>query len=115
MVIRRVASRDRKDTITGYHLGDACQRLSPSTNSGDEFAILQLDAIHRYIDAGQIDGFIGSGRKLIVARKPRPPVANVAEVASERPSLLKLSASVQIAPLFALSWIDMSIAIPRSG
>ena len=31
------------------------------------------------------------------------------------PSLLKHSDSVQIAPLVACSWIDMSIAIPSSG
>ena len=31
------------------------------------------------------------------------------------PSLLKLSDSVQIAPLSVLSWIDMSIAMPSSG
>ena len=72
------ASRWSNVCIAGRH----CARLafgSRCSDGGEEFAILQLDAVHRHIDLRHVDGIVLAVHQFIVACDVGPVVADIAE------------------------------------
>src|ERR1700683_1330854 len=58
-------------------------------DGGEELAILQFDAIHRYIDLGHIDRAVIAVEQIVVTADIRALVADVAEESSERPVVVE--------------------------
>src|SRR5688500_12904361 len=61
------------------YLRDARLRLALLADGCDELAILQLDAVHRHRDLGQVDLLVLAVEEIVVARDVGAVVADVAE------------------------------------
>src|SRR5213082_2426371 len=65
--------------IARQHLGDARVRLAALANGGEEFAILQLDSVHRHVDPGYVDLFFLAVEEIVVAGDVGAGIADVAK------------------------------------
>src|SRR5258708_3871972 len=68
----------------GQHLGKTRIRLALLAYSGDEFAVLELDAVHRHVDLGKIDGVLLAVREIVVIGLIGTVVAYVTEERAKR-------------------------------
>src|SRR5690606_7686265 len=71
------------------HLANAPVRLALLLDRGDELAVLQLDAVHRHGDAGQIDLLVIAVEEVVIARDVRAVVADIAEERALRPFVVE--------------------------
>src|SRR5499427_4164653 len=78
-----------QDVHARQHLGEACIRLSFFLYGGDEFAILQFDAVHRHIDLGEIDLVLLPVEQIVVIRIEGAIVADVAEECTDRAVIIE--------------------------
>src|SRR5574337_2099275 len=65
--------------VTRQHLRDAGVGLAALADRGEEFAVLQLDAVHRHRDLRDVDLLVLAGEEVVVARDVGAGVADVAE------------------------------------
>src|ERR1700678_2299259 len=80
-------------TIQDLHgrqaLRDAGIRFAALANGREEFPVLELDAVHRYVHLRDIDVVVLAVQQLIVARDVRAVIADVAEKSTERPVIVE--------------------------
>src|SRR5580704_13332378 len=69
--------------ITGQHLRDTGVGFAALADRGEEFAVLQLDAVHADVDLAHVDLLVLAGEEIIVARDVGCGVADVAEERAE--------------------------------
>src|SRR5262249_40662633 len=65
--------------VARQHLGDARIRLAAFADGGEKLGVLQLDAVHRYVDLGDVDLFFLAVHEIVVARDIGAGVADIAE------------------------------------
>src|SRR4029450_13786092 len=75
--------------MAGQYLRDTRFRLALAAYRGDEFPILQLDAVHRHVDFRDINLVLLAVNELVVARDVGSRVADVAEKSSKRPVIVE--------------------------
>ncbi len=75
--------------VAGQYLRNARIGFAALADGGDEFAVLQLDAVHRHIDIGNVDLFFFAGEQIIVAREIGRAVADITEERAERPVIVE--------------------------
>src|SRR5262245_56346039 len=68
----------------GQELLQAPVRLALALDRGDELAILELDAVHRDVDLGDVDLVVLAVGEVVVERLVRSVIADVAEERAER-------------------------------
>src|SRR5437764_13823562 len=68
----------------GEELGEAAVRLALLLDRRDELAVLQLDAVHRDVDLGDVDLGVLAVGEVVVERLEGAVIADVAEEAAER-------------------------------
>ena len=101
--------------ITRQHLPHARIRLPSFADDGEEFAVLELDAVHGDVDLRDVDFVVFAVDEVVVAGDVGAVVADVAEEGAEGAVVLKERERVQMAPVLAFSWMDMSMAMPSVG
>src|ERR1700735_3794140 len=80
LVEHLVARQDLRDAGVGF---------SALADGGEEFAILQFDAVHTDIDLAHVDLFVLAVEEIIVARDVGRGVADIAEEGAERPLIVE--------------------------
>src|SRR3954452_24780681 len=73
----------------GKHLLETRVRLALFPDRGDEFAVLELDAVHGDIDLGHVDLVVLAVAEIVVERLVGAVVADVAEERAERPVVVE--------------------------
>src|SRR5882672_2441655 len=71
------------------HLGEAGVRLTLLLDRRNELAVLELDAVHRDVDLGDVDLVILAVGEVVVERLVGAVVADVAEERAERPVVVE--------------------------
>src|SRR5499427_7295663 len=82
----------------GQELLQAGVRLALALDGGDELAVLELDAVHRDVDLGDIDLVVLAVGEVVVERLVGAGVADVAEERAERPVVVDLPRQRQDRP-----------------
>src|SRR5580658_11197232 len=75
--------------VAGKYFADAGVRLAVLADRRDELAVLQLDAVCRYVDRRYVDRLLAPGDQVVVAGDVGAVVADVAEEAAERPVVVE--------------------------
>src|SRR4051794_35431442 len=78
-----------EDVHAGKHLLETRVRLALFPDRGDEFAVLELDAVHGDIDLGHVDLVVLAVAEIVVERLIGAVVADVAEERAERPVVVE--------------------------
>src|ERR1700722_18629114 len=65
--------------IARQHLSHTGVGFAPLADRGDEFAVLQLDAIDRYVHLRHVDPLVLAVQQFVIARDVGAVVADVAE------------------------------------
>ena len=99
----------------GQHLRDAGIRLALFLDRSEEFAVLELDTVHRHIDLRQVDLLVLAVGKIVVIRLVSTVVADVAEERAYWPLIVEGQRQGQIEPDGTFKRMPMSIAIFSSG
>src|SRR5262245_13847373 len=73
----------------GKQLGEAGVRLALFLDRGDEFPVLEFDAVHRHVHLGYVDRVLLSVGQVVVERLVGTVVADVAEERAERPVIVE--------------------------
>src|SRR5215472_4697659 len=73
----------------GQELGEAAVRLALFLDRGDELAVLELDAVHRHVDLGDVDLVVLAVAQVVVKGLVGAIVADVAEERAERPVIVE--------------------------
>src|SRR5439155_5525228 len=73
----------------GQQLREAAVGLAFLLDRGDEFAVLELDAVHRHVDLGHVDLVVLAVGEVVVERLVGAVVADVAEERAERPVIVE--------------------------
>src|SRR5205823_4414047 len=85
--------RQGLDLEARFYYGKALMRnpqdLAALADGGDEFAILQLDAVHRHVHLRHVDLLFLAVEEVVVARDVGGAVADVAEERAERPVVVE--------------------------
>src|SRR5262245_39141679 len=71
------------------YLRQARIRLALRLDGGDEFAILELNAVHRHVDLRQVDRVLLPVDQIVVIGVVRAVVADVAEERTDRPVIVE--------------------------